>query len=129
METSVPLTFVGEISAIYKGTAKEETPMATPRKRRANTKFQASAAIPDQTAPTAKITADARITFLRPNRSVSLPQNKAPRMAPNNPADVISSTIPLSIPKSFWKKGIAPDITPVSKPKSRPPVAAIMAMT
>ena len=35
---------------------------------------------------------------------------------------------PSSITKSFCKKGIAPEITPVSNPNNSPPVAAIMAI-
>ena len=83
----------------------------------------------DQRAPIVKITAEAKITTLRPNISVIFPQNKAPRIAPTNPAEVTNSTMELSKPKSFWKKGIAPDITPVSNPNNRPPVAAITAIT
>ena len=128
IETSLPLNFAGEISAIYKGTAKEDTPIAIPRNKRAKIKFQTSNAIPDQIAPTTKITAEANITFLRPSWSVILPQNRAPKIAPNNPTDVTNSIILLSIPKSFWKNGIAPETTPVSKPKSKPPVAAIIAI-
>ena len=75
------------------------------------------------------MTADTNITFLRPSVSVIFPQKSAPKIAPHNPEAVIISIILLSIPKSFWKKGMAPDITPVSNPNNSPPVAATTAMT
>ena len=69
------------------------------------------------------------LAFLRPMRSVNLPQHSAPRIAPSKPEEVTTSTILSSMPKSFWKKGIAPEITPVSKPNNSPPMAATIAIT
>ena len=82
---------VGEISAMYKGTAKEETPIAIPRKKRANTSIIALDEAPDHTAPIEKMIADARITFFRPTISAILPLNIAPITAPTSPAVVIIS--------------------------------------
>mgnify|MGYP007128031222 CR=1 FL=1 len=59
---------------------------------------------PDHNAPIAKITAEVKMTFLRPMRSVNLPQHSAPRIAPSKPEEVTTSTILSSMPKSFWKK-------------------------
>ncbi len=82
----------GEISAIYRGTAKEETPIAMPRKNLARRRIRSSGAMPDQTAPIENTSAAARMTFFRPIKSATLPTDNAPITAPSNPAVVINST-------------------------------------
>jgi len=62
-ETKRPLILVGEISAMYKGTEKEEIPMASPIKRRAAISTLSLGAHPDQAAPIIKMTAAIKMTF------------------------------------------------------------------
>lgn len=78
-------------------------------------------------APAVNITAADIMIFFLPKISVRRPQNIAPINAPINTDVVTHSTCESLIPQPLGscKKFIAPDITPASNPKRKPPVAAM----
>ncbi len=68
------------------------------------------------------------MTFLRPRMSVTRPLRSEPRTAPTSTAVVSASIWPLPSCQRSRRNGSAPEMTPVSNPKSRPPVAATVEM-
>jgi len=127
-ETNAPLVFVGEISAIYKGTVNEDTPMAIPKMILLTARNPGLLAAPVNNAPAANINAATRMTFFLPKMSVNLPEPIAPITAPISAAVVIHSCCPELKFQLCLRNGSAPEITPVSNPNNNPPVDAIAAI-
>jgi hypothetical protein len=78
-------------------------------------------------APTMKTTEVMSSIFLRPYRSERLPPVMASTAAPTRTELTASSCWKMDSPKLCLMKISAPDITPVSYPNSKPPIAAKIA--
>ena len=99
--------------------------MATPITKRPTIRVATSGAAADTREPMMKVAPPAMLVGRRPTASAAAPPSSAPASAP-------SVTIPTTSPCAAaprWNSGMmkrsAPEITPVSKPKRRPPSAAI----
>jgi len=77
----------------------------------------------------AKITAARRMTRRRPNRSVRWPHPSAPTIAPTSKELTTNPCKKGVSRKSSCMRSMAPEITPVSKPNSKPPRAEMPATT
>ena len=126
--TILPRLSLGESSAKYKGTVAATIPMAKPKSNLPAMSELVSGAIAANIEPTTKIKDAIMLIFLRPNLSVKKPEIKGPNMAPKStaPTNMLSCDgVSCNCSRS---EGRATFITPVSKPKSRPPVAATAAI-
>ena|GEM_PF-4369969 len=128
-ETRAPRSRAGDISEMYKGTAKEAAPMASPRVPRPTTSSPTPGARLAVRVPRKKTAAAPMMTRRRPKRSVSLPLKAEPRMAPTRTELTTSSWAREPRPKSWRMNSRAPDMTPVSNPNNSPPMAATKATT
>ena len=98
--------------------------MAMPAMIRAATNTGAELAAPVATAVTRNRIAFKSIVGRRPRESANLPAPKAPTAQPNN-TDATANPVPAaSIPKALASASTVPLITPLSKPKRNPPMAA-----
>ena len=122
--TSEPRTFAGTISAMYSGEIKEAMPIAIPTTilPAINTVTVCARAV--EAALTVKIIPASIISLRRPKRPVKAPPIAAPITAPIKTALTTISSIKVDRENCCLMNSIAPEITPVSKPKSRPPRAA-----
>src|ERR1035437_3927242 len=82
MATSIPLLFGGATSATYIGDNTDAAPTAKPPNKRAEIKTKEKDARDVNVQETAKNSATKMRTFFRPNISESIPEPKAPTMAP-----------------------------------------------
>ena len=114
----------GATSAMYIGANTLAPPIATPAVIRAAMKNTAELAAPVATAVTRNRIAFKSIVGRRPRESASLPAPKAPTAQPSN-TDATAKPVPAaSVPKAFARASTVPLITPLSKPKRNPPIAA-----
>ena len=114
----------GATSDIYIGAKTLAAPMARPPAIRDAMKNRAELAAPVATALARKRTALKNIVGRRPIASASLPAPKAPAAQPSN-TEATAKPVPAAlVPKAFARASTAPLITPLSKPKRKPPIAA-----
>ena len=123
MVTRRPRAAGGEISAMYIGAVMLAIPIATPTTERPTRRTGKFPARPSATDPATKMAPDATIVFLRPKNSLQRPPASAPTMAKAMVTLTASSSSQLWSPHSSWMISIAPDTTPVSYPKRKPPIA------
>src|SRR5215467_12489973 len=98
--------------------------MAIPPPTRATMKKAAELAAPVATALTRKRTALNSIAGRRPIKSATLPAPNAPTAHPSNTEATAKPVAADWVPKAFARASTAPLITPLSKPKRKPPIAA-----
>ena len=110
--TSRPRRWAGAISAMYIGDRFDAIPMATPPAIRQTTNTAKEPAHPVSTDETAKRSAAARSSFLRPNRSLSAPVTSEPTRQPSS-AQVFAHPISAAVVRSkhLSKNGFAPPMT------------------
>ena len=123
-ETMRPRTAAGTFSAIYIGTTIETAPTATPKKVRAVASSATDPANAHQMEPAQKITPLTSRVMRLPHQSATRPPSNAPMAAPTSSMAVTRPSSAALMPNSGLIYNSAPDITPVSYPKSRPPMAA-----
>jgi len=115
----------GDSSEVYIGATTDDAPIPKPTMMRRITKGHRLGANAVRIAPTAKMIAMMMSVFLRPSQSAILPPTAAPRMAPMRTALTAISCVVDVRWNCVLRKPCAPEITPVSYPKSRPPRAAM----
>jgi hypothetical protein len=109
---------------MYIGANTLAPPMATPAVIRAAMKNAAELAAPVATAVTRNRIAFKSIVGRRPRESANLPAPNAPTAQPSK-IDATAKPVPAaSVPKAFARASTVPLITPLSKPKRKPPIAA-----
>src|SRR5262249_48322317 len=119
-----PRMRAGATSAMYIGANTLAAPMAIPLAIRAMMKNPAEAAAPVPTALARKRTALNSIVGRRPIESASLPAPKAPTAQPSN-TEAPAKPVPAALgANAFARASTVPLITPLSKPKRKPPIAA-----
>src|SRR5580658_9284694 len=129
--TSRPRAAAGDISAMYIGETTEAPPIARPpkkRKKRKEPQFQGNALPKDETKYS---TAIASSVLRRPYVSAGRPTTIEPTIVPMSAeATVNPSQNPPENPsqaasrlKTNFRASVVPEITAVSKQKSRPPRA------
>jgi len=104
----------GAISAKYTGTVAAAAPTAIPSTIRAGSITANDGARAEPNAPRKKTTAQNRKAPLRPRTSDNLPPIRAPIMAPNSSELTTLASCTSDSPRSAFKNGSAPEITPVS---------------
>ena len=112
---------------MYTGAAMVETPTPSPPMKRATIIDHGPAANALHTAETKIRMPTQKRVLLRPNRSLTLPPAREPSTVPHKAA---LTTQPCSWPERFqsrWMSCSAPLMTIVSKPKRKPPSAAVIA--
>ena len=125
-ETMLPLFSAGDISEIYIGERSEAVPTAIPP---TNLNEMKEIIVVDKAEPKVEKRnkkAEIKRVFLLPKWSAGLPEMATPNM---QPIRRLPTAHPSSISfrlKYFLIKGIVPDITAVSNPKSKPPIATTM---
>src|SRR6266545_6965216 len=123
-EARRPRICAGATSAMYIGANTLAPPMATPAVIRTAMKNAAELAAPVATAVTRNRIAFKSIVGRRPRKSASLPAPNAPTAQPSN-TDATAKPVPAaSVRKAFASASTVPLITPLSKPKRKPPIAA-----
>ena len=75
-----------------------------------------------------KITALTRIALPRPKLLESIPLTSVPITAPHSRALTTVPSASIERLNAFFTKGSAPEMTPMSNPKSRPASAAVKPM-
>src|SRR6266851_7794003 len=123
-ETCQPRASAGATSEMYTGTVLEDKPIPMPTMIRPTTSIWGDWAAAHRMAPAAKMIAVVISSLRLPNRSASRQPVSAPTAAPASTPLTITSKANVDNVKSFRKNSSAPEITPVSYPKSRPPSAA-----
>jgi hypothetical protein len=127
-DTNSPRLAAGAISAMYSGTIIEASPTPSPSRKRATTRTPTFGETAATMAPAANTRAASRAVGRRPMRSASGPPERAPTTAPTRrKLTMMPSVKGENGPKSCLMNNSAPEITPVSYPKSKPPVAVIAA--
>ena len=120
-ETVQPRASAGETSDMYTGTVPEESPIPTPTIIRPTISMPGDEAAAQRIDPAPKTRAVTISKVRRPKRSARRPPANAPAAAPANAPLTMISRAKVESEKSFLKKSSAPDMTPVSYPKRRPP--------
>ena len=123
-EARRPRICAGATSAMYIGANTLAPPMATPAVIRTAMKNAAELAAPVATAVTRNRIAFKSIVGRRPRESASLPAPKAPTAQPSNTEATAKPVPAASVRKAFASASTVPLITPLSKPKRKPPIAA-----
>ena len=126
--TRSPRHLPGAISTMYRGTTTETPPMASPPMKR-NHPSACGPAAPvgvnaQPRAETRKRTAIAQRVGRRPNLSLGFPARNTPKSVPISATDTTSPCQNALSPNSAWIAFSAPDITPESNPKRKPPTEA-----
>lgn len=109
---------------MYMGPSTEEPPMPSPPTNRKNTSEYQSQAKAHPRAETTYRTAMMRRLSRRPKRSAGIPANMAPRMVPISAVATVRPREKGESRKTSARACVAPEMTTVSKPNSRPPRAA-----
>ena len=113
---------------MYIGPITEDAPTARPPMKRKNmNEYQFTIAA----LPTAEMKYRRAMTCRdrsRPKRLAGRPQKKAPMMVPIRAVAIVKPCAKSDSPYIFWMAPSAPEMTAVSKPKSRPPRDATKAI-
>ena len=102
--------------------------MAIPRKKRASTRVWGSGEKAQTMEPMTKMTALTRIAPRRPILFERTPLMRVPKTAPQRRELTTNSITASLIEKLFWMNPSAPEMTPISRPKSNPARAAVIPM-
>src|SRR5262249_1071398 len=123
-EARRPRMFAGDTSAMYIGANTLAAPIEMPPAILAAMKTPAELAAPVATALTRKRIAFKSIVGRRPIELASVPAPKAPTAQPSN-TEATAKPVPAAwVPNAFARALTAPLMTPLSKPKRKPPIAA-----
>ena len=126
--TSRPRQAAGAISAIYKGPSTLDPPMPKPPMNRKNNSEGKSHEMAEPRADTIYNTAMIRKLSRRPYLSPGTPPKIAPMMVPHRALETVTPSMASERWKISFSAEVAPAITAVSKPKSRPPRAATIVL-
>ena len=124
-----PRTLAGTISAMYMGETMDTAPTAKPKNVRAVASMPTDPDRAHQMEPNTKMMPPAISVKRRPNLSAMRPAVSAPTAAPTSSIEVTHPSWWALMSNAGLIKSKAPDITPVSYPKSSPPRAAMPATT
>ncbi len=117
-----PRRCAGAISARYSGQVVAAAPTPKPRMIRPAVMIPTLGAIAQMRAPTRNSPAQTSRLPLRPRLSASLPPSSAPKAAPGNSRELTTSASVKGVSmRSSFMYNRAPEMTPVSYPKSSPP--------
>jgi hypothetical protein len=125
-EARRPRMCAGATSAMYIGANTLAAPIAMPPAILAAMKTPAELAAPVATALAKKRIAFKSIVGRRPIESASVPAPKAPAAQPSK-TEATAKPVPAAwVPNAFARASTAPLMTPLSKPKRKPPIAATL---
>ncbi len=127
--TSAPRTRAGTSSAMYIGEMKEARPIPSPLTTLPAINHATVGAKAVPMALAAKIMPAQMSGLRRPKRFVRTPPAVAPTMAPIKTMLTTISSMVAERENWFWTNRMAPEITPVSYPKSSPPRDAMPVAT
>src|SRR6478735_4097193 len=123
-EARRPRMWAGATSEMYIGANTLAAPIAMPPATLAAMKTPAELAAPVATALARKRIAFKSMVGRRPIESASLPAPKAPTAQPSK-TEATAKPVPAAwVPNALAKASTAPLMTPLSKPKRQPPIAA-----
>ena len=115
----------GATSEIYIGASTLAAPIARPPTSRETMKTPAEPARPVAMALRRKRPAFRSIVGRRPYRSAIVPATKAPTAQPRSTDATAKPVVAARVPKACASASTVPLMTPLSKPKRKPPMAAM----
>jgi amino acid transporter len=119
-----PRRRAGATSEMYIGAKTLAAPMASPPSSRPAMKTPAEPAAPVMSALNKKRAAVSSMVGRRPTKSATVPARKAPTAQPSS-TEATANPVPAAwVPKAPARASTAPLMTPLSKPKRKPPTAA-----
>src|SRR5690606_29778661 len=122
--TRRPLERAGAISEMYIGAATDDAPTPRPPMKRKNMNEYSSGATADPTADTKYNTPTQNSVFFLPSMSTGMPANSAPTTVPYNAAATANPCDRSSNYHTCCMVCSTPEMTAVSNPKRKPPIAA-----
>ena len=123
-EASRPRMCAGATSEMYIGASTLAAPMARPPRIREAMKKPAEPAAPAPNALARKKRRSAASSGAGHKRRRWFPARKAPTAQPSSTEATAKPVVAARVPKAFARASTAPLMTPLSKPKRKPPMAA-----